>query len=68
MRVLLDNAVGGVWHHTIARPAIKHADAETLERAIGLGEGAMREPSQLAVLNRRSLEWRRLARQGANRV
>ena len=68
MRVLLDNAVGGVWHHTIARPAIKHADAETLERAIGLGEGAIREPSELAVLNRRSLDWRRLARQGANRV
>lgn len=68
MRVLLDNAVGGVWHHTIARPAIKHADAETLERAIGLGERVMREPSELAVLNRRSLDWRRLAREGANRV
>ncbi|RYY16104.1 MAG: GCN5-related N-acetyltransferase [Alphaproteobacteria bacterium] len=68
MRVLLDNAVGGVWHHTIARPAIKHADAETLERAIALGEGAMREPSRLAMLNRCSLEWRRLAREGGNRV
>ncbi|MGI4811290.1 MAG: hypothetical protein ACRYF2_24690 [Janthinobacterium lividum] len=68
MRVLLDNAVGGVWHHTIARPAIKHADAETFERAIGLGERVMREPSELAVLNQRSLDWRYLARQDANRI
>lgn len=62
MRVMLDNAVGGVWHHTIERPAIKHIGAEMLERAIGLAERVLEEPSMLAELNRRSLAWRRSVR------
>jgi hypothetical protein len=62
MRVMLDNAVGGVWHHTIARPAIKHIGAEMLDRAIGLGERVLREPSLLMELNQRSLAWRRVDR------
>ena len=59
MRVLLDNATGGVWHRTIGRPAIRHIDAVTLERAIGLGEAVLRDPALLAGLNQRSLAWRR---------
>ena len=62
MRVLLDNAVGGVWHHVIARPAIRYAAPEMLDRAIELGELLLQEPGLLPELNRRSLAWRRVSR------
>ena len=59
MRVLLDNTLEGVWHHTIKRPAIRHLSPEMLERAIALGERVVAEPALLPELDRRSLAWRR---------
>ena len=59
MRVLLDNVVGDVWHHSIPRPAIRHIEPAMLDRAIALGEQMLREPDLLPELNRRSLAWRR---------
>lgn len=59
MRVLLDNTLEGVWHHTVKRPAIRHLTPEQLERAIALGERVMAEPGLLPELDRRSLAWRR---------
>ncbi len=59
MRVLLDNAVGTAWPRVIRRPAIRHADAVTMSRAIALGEAAVRDPALLPAMNRRSLDWRR---------
>ena len=59
MRVLLDNAVGGVWHHVIPRPAIRHITLEVLDQAIAIGERILQEPELLPGLNRRSLAWRR---------
>ena len=58
MRVLLDNAVGGVWHRVIARPAIRHISPATLEQAIALGHRVLQEPELLPELDRRSLAWR----------
>ena len=62
MRVLLDNTVGGVWHHVIARPAIRNISADMLDRAIALGDNVLQEPDLLPELDRRSLAWRRADR------
>ena len=56
---MLDNAVGGVWHRSIARPAIRHAPPAIFARAVALAEQVEREPAGLVELNRRSLAWRR---------
>ena len=61
-RILLDNAVGGVWYEAVPeRPAYRHADATVLERAIDLGRASVAGTVDLAELNRRSLGWRRQA-------
>ncbi len=58
-RILLDNACGGCWYdHITARPAYIHADPATLTRAVALGDAAEAGTVDLAVLNRRSLDWR----------
>lgn len=59
MRVLLDNAFGGVWHRFIKRPAIRHISPDRLDQAIALGRAVRRAPALLPELNRRSLGWRR---------
>ncbi|GAC1346491.1 MAG: hypothetical protein NVSMB18_28890 [Acetobacteraceae bacterium] len=59
MRVMLDNAVGGVWHHSIPRPAIRHLAAAQLDAAIALAEAVLHDPALLPDLNRRSLAWRK---------
>ena len=48
MRVFLDNALGGVWHHSVKRPAIRHLTPEQLQAAIALAERVTREPDLLA--------------------
>jgi hypothetical protein len=59
-RVLLDNAVGGVWYDAIAgRPAYAHAAGALLLRAVALGEAVLAGDDDLPALNRRSLAWRR---------
>ena len=62
MRVFLDNALGGVWHEIIPRPAIRHIAADQLGRAIDLAERVLGEPGLLPELNRRSLRWRQAAK------
>ena len=58
-RILLDNAVGGVWYDAIPkRPAYRHADAAVLTRAIDLGEAVVAGTADLGSLNRQSLTWR----------
>lgn len=58
-RILLDNAFGGVWYgHVAGRPAYAHADPAALARAVALGEAAIAGAVDMAVLNRRSLDWR----------
>jgi hypothetical protein len=58
-RILLDNAVGGVWYDAIPRrPAYRHADAALLTRAVDLGEAVLVGSADLAALNRQSLAWR----------
>ena len=44
MRVLLDNTLEGVWHHTVKRPAIKHLSPALLAQAIGLASGWWQSP------------------------
>ena len=57
-RILLDNAVGGVWREEIKPPAYRNASEATLKRAIELGQQAMAGQADLHELNRRSLAWR----------
>jgi hypothetical protein len=59
-RIFLDTACDGVWYDRIpGRPAYAHADRALLDRAIALAEAALADEVDLAVLNRRSLTWRR---------
>ena len=57
-RVLLDNACGGRWTDTIARPAYRNAPVDLLERALALGEEVVARAADLDALNDRSLRWR----------
>ena len=58
-RILLDNAVGGVWYDAIPkRPAYRHAPDDVLRRAVALGDAALDGEADLPDLNRRSLDWR----------
>ncbi|MGR3542277.1 MAG: hypothetical protein ACU0BS_12750 [Hasllibacter sp.] len=58
-RVLLDNAVGGVWYYAIPRrPAYRHAPEATLRRAVALGDAVIAGEADLPALNRASLDWR----------
>ena len=67
-RILLDNAVGGVWYDAIGgRPAYRHADEALLGEAVALGRAAIAGDADLDVLNRRSLTWRRQAKARAAR-
>ena len=59
-RILLDNACGGVWYdHVAKRPAYTNADGAVLAEAVALGEAALAGSADLALLNKRSLDWRR---------
>jgi len=58
-RILLDNAVSGRWREHIAAPAWRHARGDQLADAIALGEAALAGEADLALLNARSLRWRR---------
>lgn len=67
-RILLDNAVGGIWYDAIPeRPAYRHADAALLARAVALGRAVIAGDADLDGLNRRSLAWRRQAKASASR-
>jgi hypothetical protein len=67
-RILLDNAVGGVWYDAIPhRPAYAHAEEAVLAAAVALGRAAADGTGDLHLLNRRSLEWRRQAKASASR-
>ncbi|MEL7319350.1 MAG: GCN5-related N-acetyltransferase [Pseudomonadota bacterium] len=59
MRILLDNACGGVWRDFVKAPAYRHAPLEVLERAVALGEAVERGEADVWALNARSLEWRK---------
>lgn len=64
-RILLDNAVGGVWYDVILRrPAYAHAPATLLAKAVSLGEAALVGTADLAKLNDCSIAWRRIRRRG----
>jgi hypothetical protein len=60
-RILLDNACGGAWYkHVDGRPAYRCATPALLARAVALGEDVLAGTTDLGVLNRRSLRWRRI--------
>lgn len=62
-RILLDNAVSGVWYdHIRARPAYRHAEVETLTAAIALAKACIAGREDLNCLNERSLAWRKRRR------
>lgn len=59
-RILLDAACGGIWYARIGRrPAYRHAEHAVLADAVALGEACVEGRADLALLNRRSLAWRR---------
>ncbi|MEL6751194.1 MAG: GCN5-related N-acetyltransferase [Pseudomonadota bacterium] len=59
-RILLDNAVGGVWYDVISkRPAYAHAPKAVLATAVALGEQVIAGDVSLSELNDHSLRWRR---------
>ncbi|MHA6724103.1 GCN5-related N-acetyltransferase [Sphingomonas sp. RS2018] len=65
-RILLDHACGGVWYDAIAgRPAYACADQAILACAVATGEAVVRGDVDVALLNRRSLAWRRTRKGGA---
>ena len=55
MRVCLDAAMGRPWHEVIARPAIRHASAAQLQRAVAVAEAALTDPASLPLRNAESL-------------
>ena len=62
-RILLDQAVGGVWYaHVAKRPAFRHIAEHHLVEAVRLGEAALAGSVDLAALDRQSLRWRAAAR------
>ena len=64
-RIFLDNACDGVWYdHIAGRPAYARADPVILDRAVALAEAALAGDADLALLNRRSLAWRKLRATG----
>ncbi|BAQ44931.1 GNAT family N-acetyltransferase [Methylobacterium aquaticum] len=58
-RILLDNACGGPWRESVAPPAWANMPPERLDVALALGEAVLEGRQDLAVLNHRSLLWRR---------
>ncbi len=58
-RILLDNACGGPWRESVAPPAWANMPPERLDVALALGEAVLAGRQDLAVLNHRSLLWRR---------
>lgn len=57
-RILLDNAVGGLWRDHIAAPAWRNASNDQLAAAVALGEAAAAGRADLNALDARSLAWR----------
>ena len=65
-RIFLDMACDGVWYDRIpGRPAYAYADRALLDRAIAFAEAALAGEVDIAVLNRRSLAWRKARRSEA---
>ncbi|MFH6786017.1 MULTISPECIES: GNAT family N-acetyltransferase [Methylobacterium] len=58
-RILLDNACGGPWRESVAPPAWANMPPERLALAVSLGEAVLAGRQDLALLNHRSLLWRR---------
>ncbi len=65
MRVCLDLAMGRPWHEVIPRPAIRHATAAQLQRAMAVAEAVLSDPGSLPALNAASLHMRGKARRSA---
>ncbi|GJD61466.1 GNAT family N-acetyltransferase [Methylobacterium frigidaeris] len=61
-RILLDNACGGPWRESVAPPAWANMPPERLALAVSLGEAVLAGRQDLALLNHRSLLWRRKRR------
>ena len=57
-RILLDNACNGPWRESVAAPAWANMPPERLAVAIDLGNAVLSGRADLALLNRRSLQWR----------
>ena len=58
-RVLLDNACNAKWTDVILqKPAYRNAPDDILSAALALGIAVLNNTEDLAVLNKRSLEWR----------
>ena len=62
MRVCLDVACGRPWHEIVEKPAIRHAPAAMLARAVQVAEDVLAHPDRLAGLNEESLRLRRKSR------
>lgn len=57
-RILLDNACNGPWRESVAAPAWVNMPAGRLAVAIDLAEAVLGGRADLALLDRRSLQWR----------
>ena len=57
-RILLDNACNGPWRESVAAPAWANMPPDRLAVAIDLGNAVLAGRADLALLNRRSLQWR----------
>ena len=62
MRVCLDTALGGPWHLSVKRPAIRHLTDDQLEAAIAIGESVVARPHTLDALNKASIAGRRASK------
>ena len=57
-RILLDNALGRPWRELVRPPAWRNTPEAVLAEAVALGERVLAGESDLASLDRRSLELR----------
>ena len=62
MRVCLGESIGGPWHLTVRKPALRHLTDEQLKKAVTIAEQIIATPSLLFVLNSRSIEGRKAKR------
>ena len=61
-RIVLDTICGGIWYDHIARPAYQHMSATQAMRAVQLCDQIIAGNTDLNVLNRQSLTWRKEAK------
>ncbi|MFT5869867.1 MAG: hypothetical protein ACI8TF_001980 [Paracoccaceae bacterium] len=57
-RIVLDTICGGVWYDQIARPAYRHLNQVQVRAAVLLCKEIISDQTDLATLNRQSLNWR----------